>query len=181
MKTLTNLFKRIWQFLKSLFTWSDVVSAIPEPIVKHRTEATRSAQAHHVNSYSRRPWTKDEEDYLTKNYPDTKDSVLSVCLNRSYMSIAKKAGKLGLKKSSEFFSACAIQDETIETKMARIMDMQKQIGDFSVDLYYNRLAPREERCVARYREILSTKVYHARCKNFTEALNRIQEYITTSH
>ena len=177
MKTLTNLFKRIWQFLKSLFTWAEPEST--KPVVQHRTEATRSASAHHVNSYSRRPWTKDEEDYLINNYPDTKDTVLAVCLKRSYMSIAKKANKLGLKKSPGFFSVCASKDETIESKLARIMEMQNDIGEFTVNLYYNRLAPNEERCVAKYHEVLSSKVYHARSRNFTEALNRIQEYIST--
>lgn len=179
MKTLTSLFKRIWQFLKSLFTRNNVESASPEPIVKHRTEATRSAQAHHVNSYSRRPWTKDEEDYLINNYPDTKDTVLAVCLKRSYMSIAKKANKLGLKKSPDFFSVCASKDETIESKLAKIMEMQNNKGLFSVDLYYNRVAPKHERCVAKFQDCGSNRVYHARSKNFTEALDRMHEYVST--
>lgn len=125
-----------------------------------------------------RPWTKEDEDYLISNYANTKDAVLAFLLNRSKYSIVSKARKLGLKKSKEFFYECGNGEETVEVKLAKIMDMQKDFGEFSVDLYYNRLTPREERCVARYTDNETKRVYHARCKNYTEALDRMHEYVS---
>ena len=177
MKTLINFFKRVWQFIKSLFV-KRTVPAVAKP--EGRSGPSRPyTQPQYVSSYKRMAWTNEEEEYLTNNYSNTKDSVLAMCLNRSKYSISKKARKLGLKKSLEFFYACSTGEATIETKLARIMEMQKDVGEFSVDLYYNRLAPKEERCVARYHEVLSRKVYHARCKNFSEALDRMHEYVST--
>ena len=50
----------------------------------------------------RRFWTKEELDYLRKNFPDNPTKIIAEKLNRSEKSVSSQANVLGLKKSEEY-------------------------------------------------------------------------------
>ena len=180
--------KRFLNWLKQL--WLRLWGRSKKEIVKttERAERHASTQTQQVQGHIRREWTEDEIELLRRSYPHCLNAALAKHLNRSEDSIAKKAQKLGLKKHDGFFAQVArtanVENKrnlSIEQHLASIMEKQKDIGDFSVDLYCNTYAPEEERYVARFKhDVWVTAPYHARCSNFTEALNRIEEYIAAA-
>lgn len=69
---------------------------------------------------NRRPWTKDEEDYLIKHRHDTCASTIGIILNRSKQSINAKACILKIKQE-------------------RRKDRQRPPGHASYNYFFNRL------------------------------------------
>ena len=57
--------------------------------------------------YSNNPYTKEKEDYLIKNYANTRNRDLAEILNVTEGSIQGRAFKLGLKKCPEFMERCS--------------------------------------------------------------------------
>lgn len=77
------------------------------------------------------------------------------------------------KKTPVFNSA----PDSIDQKVKAIMGLKPQIGEFSVDLYYND-CDREKPYTARMHSALDEDLsYHARAKSFNEALDMLVDYI----
>lgn len=77
------------------------------------------------------------------------------------------------KKTAVFNSA----PDSIDQKIKAIMGLKPQIGEFSVDLYYND-CDREKPYTAKMHSVLDKGLsYHARAKSFSEALNMLIDYI----
>ena len=77
------------------------------------------------------------------------------------------------KKTPVFNSA----PDSIDQKVKAIMGLKPQIGEFSVDLYYND-CNREKPYTAKMHSVLNENLeYHARAKNFNEALDMLLDYI----
>jgi hypothetical protein len=122
-------------------------------------------------------WSEAEVNYLLEAYPTTKDKVIAAVLGRSDMSVMSKARRMGLKKDLAFFREAGSQAKrNIRQRLAAIMAKKKELYEFSVDLYYNDLAPWEHRCVARFKDYQGC-VHHERCKDFDTALEMMEIYI----
>ena len=122
-------------------------------------------------------WSEAEVNYLLEAYPTTKDKVIAAVLGRSVMSVMSKARRMGLKKDLTFFREAGSQAKrNIRQRLAAIMAKKKELYEFSVDLYYNDLAPWEHRCVARFKDYQGC-VHHERCKDFDTALEMMEIYI----
>lgn len=77
------------------------------------------------------------------------------------------------KKTPVFNSA----PDSIDQKVKAIMGLKPQIGEFSVDLYYNDW-DREKPYTAKMHSVLDKDLsYHARAKSFNEALDMLVDYI----
>lgn len=77
------------------------------------------------------------------------------------------------KKTPVFNSA----PDSIDQKVKAIMGLKSQIGEFSVDLYYNDW-DRENPYTAKMHSVLNEDLsYHARAKSFNEALDMLVDYI----
>lgn len=77
------------------------------------------------------------------------------------------------KKTPVFNSA----PDSIDQKVKAIMGLKPQIGEFSVDLYYND-CDREKPYTAKMHSVLDKDLsYHARAKSFNEALDMLLDYI----
>lgn len=67
--------------------------------------------------------------------------------------------------------------DSIDQKVKAIMGLKPQIGEFSVDLYYND-CDREKPYTAKMHSALDKDLsYHARAKSFSEALDMLVDYI----
>lgn len=179
MKNFINWLRQLW---RRLFGRSKK-EVVKTRVSAERQASTQTTQTQRVHEHNRRGWTEKEISLLRSNYPHCLNIVLAKRLNRSEDSIAKKAQKLGLKKEDGFFGHVAHRasverkrNPTLEQRLAKIMARKKQVGDFSVDLYMNDAAGKDERYVAKF-SCVPAVTYHARCSNFTDALNRIDEYI----
>ena len=182
MKNFINWLRQLW---RRLFGRSKK-EVVKTRVSAERQASTQTTQTQRVHEHNRRGWTEKEVHLLRVNYPHCLNIVLAKRLNRSEDSIAKKAQKLGLKKEDGFFGHVAHRasverkrNPTLEQRLAKIMARKRQVGDFSVDLYMNDYAKEGERYVAKLTFIGfgDSTYYHARCSNFTDALNRIDEYI----
>jgi len=58
-----------------------------------------------------RTWTRHEDDFLREHYENEKNAEIANVLGRSALSVEKRAGKLQLKKSRDFFSRMADSPE----------------------------------------------------------------------
>lgn len=77
------------------------------------------------------------------------------------------------KKTPVFNSA----PDSIDQKVKAIMGMKDQIGEFSVDLYYNDY-DRENPYTAKIHSVLNENLdYHARAKSFDKALDMLVNFI----
>lgn len=52
----------------------------------------------------KRDWSKQEDDFIIKHYPDTSTSKLTYCLNRSMSSVYGRAKKLNVEKSETYLN-----------------------------------------------------------------------------
>lgn len=181
MKNFINWLRQLW---RRLFGRSKK-EVVKTRVSAERQASTQTTQTQRVHEHSRRAWTEEEIAFLRKHYGVSYNSNLAKHLNRSEESIAKKAQHLGLKKQEGFFGyvaqAASVERKrkftlTLEEHLEKIMARKKQIGEFSVDLYMNDAAGKDERYVAKF-SCVPAVTYHARCSNFTDALNRIDEYI----
>lgn len=65
------------------------------------------------------------------------------------------------------------ENVTIEQMIALIMCFKKDLGEFSVDMYYDDLpSDCNKRYVVKFKP-LGDKPTHYRCGNFSEGLNRL--------
>lgn len=81
------------------------------------------------------------------------------------------------KKTPVFNSA----PDSIDQKVKAIMGLKPQIGEFSVDLYYND-CDREKPYTARMHSALDKNLnYHARAKSFNDALDMLVDYIRENY
>lgn len=65
----------------------------------------------------------------------------------------------------------------VEKKLAELMARKSDIGEFSIDLYYNDGCGKETCYVAKLTTYENGYEYHARYGNFIDALDTISEYI----
>ncbi len=66
---------------------------------------------------------------------------------------------------------------SIDEALKNIMSLKKQIGEFSVDLYYNNF-DKENPYTAKLHSVIDKNLnYHARAKSFSDAINDIRSFI----
>lgn len=63
----------------------------------------------------------------------------------------------------------------VEKKLAELMKRKKEIGEFSVDLYYDDLSGNFVARMSMYGK--NAIIYHARRSNFSDAIDNIAEHI----
>lgn len=66
----------------------------------------------------------------------------------------------------------------VEKKLAELMTRKKDVGKFSVDLYFSDYCGRETCYVAKLTMYGNTNhSYNARCANFSDAIDKISKHI----
>lgn len=155
------------------------VTAAPNKLGQNSPQVGTKKIEHPQNAdlQSANLWSEAEVNYLLEAYPATKNKVIAAVLGRSVMSVMSKARRMGLKKDLALFREAGSQAKRgIREKLAAIMAKKKELYEFSVDFYYNDLAPWEHRCVARFKDYQGC-VHHERCKDFDTALEMMEIYI----
>lgn len=67
---------------------------------------------------------------------------------------------------------------TIDERVKDIMALKKDIGEFSMDLYYDDTAQEGKQYVAKLSSVVEKNLnFHARCKSFEEALDLVESYL----
>ena len=84
-----------------------------------------------------------------------------------------------LRKGSEPKSQQNVQElATVEDLLTRVLSLRSRIGEFEVYMYRDADADAERACVARVsRSCDMDFTYHARCKDFKDALCELEEVI----
>lgn len=66
----------------------------------------------------------------------------------------------------------------VEKKLAELMEKKSEIGEFSVDLFYNDGCGKETCYVAKLTMYSRNGIrYHARCANFCDAIDNVSNHI----
>lgn len=86
-----------------------------------------------------------------------------------------------MKFLSKIFGKKENKIGVIEKKLAALTARKKDIGEFSIDLYFNDCCGKETCYVAKLTMYGNTESssHHARCANFSDAIDAISKYIDT--
>ena len=67
---------------------------------------------------------------------------------------------------------------TIDQRVKDIMGRKSELGEFSLDLYFDDLAQEHKQFVAKLSSVTDRNLnFHARCKSFDEALDIAESYL----